>query len=115
MNASPASPAVPPGMDRQRIEAAMRKLVTIAIEEDLVIADSAGGWPADWPDTPIGRLIAHPVAEAVRMGYQALLSHLASLIGAREAGAVGGRICLEVKAAIAPNHQEPPAPSEVRH
>lgn len=111
----PATTAVPPGMDRQRIEAAMRQLVTIAIEEDLRIAGPGGSWPTDWPDTPIARLIAHPVAEAARMGYQALLAHLASLIGAREAGAVGGRICFEVKAAIAPNHQEPPAPSEVRH
>lgn len=109
------NPVVPIGMDRQRIEAAMRRLVTIAIEEDLLIAGPGGAWPTNWPDTPVGRLISHPVAEACRMGYQTLLAHLGSLIGAREAGAVGGRICFEVKAAIAPNHQEPPAPSEVRH
>ena len=77
------------------IEAAMRRLTTLAVMEEQKLLDADGN-PPILPDTEIGRIIVNPVGKACRFTWQKLLRLLALLIGEQAAIDTQNRINTEI-------------------
>lgn len=89
--------APPPGMDLDRIEAAMRDLAETAVAEEARVAAQNGGALPDYTDNASARAICMPVSTACRTAYGKLSTHLVNLIGYRAASEICQRISHDVR------------------